>query len=285
MPAGRKIKIYSVFLLILLNIIVWYAVFYFESHQNLVVTFFDIGQGDAALVEIPGGNQVLIDGGPSDLILAKLGRALPFWDKHIDVLLLTHPHADHLDGLLEVLRRYEIGLVVESGVNHSIPEYQMWQELLESKKINKITAQAGQRIKLGSGAELEILSPLQDFSAKSSQNIHDAVVVSRLAYGAKSFLFMGDAEKELEFKLLPFVVDSDVLKAGHHGSKTSSSEIFLKKISPDLAVISAGKKNRYGHPHQEILDRFRELNINVLRTDLYGDIKIKSDKAGVAVIK
>lgn len=276
---SSKIKKYFILFLVAIVVVIWYVVFYFEQHQNLLVTFFDVGQGDAALIEIPGGNQVLIDGGPDKKILSKLGRALPFWDREIDLLILTHPHADHLDGLLEVLKKYDVGMVIESGVNHSVPEYQEWPEILKEKKIKIVTASAGQKLLLGKNVKMDILSPFKNFSGQTVKNVHEATVASRLSYGKNSILFMGDAEKSLEYQMIfqGEKLDSDILKAGHHGSKTSSSEEFLKAVSPQAAIISAGRKNRYGHPHQEVLERLEKFGIKIFRTDLDGDIYLKSD--------
>lgn len=281
-----------IFLLILLAavILIWHSVFYFEEHQNLVVTFFDVGQGDAAFIEIPGGNQILIDGGPSRQILSKLGRALPFWDRSIDLLILTHPHADHLDGLLEVLKRYKVDLVLESGVEHSIPEYQEWRELLKTKKNPVVIARFGQKINLGHGARLDIFHPFENFTSASVKNVHDANIVSRLRYGRNSILFMGDAEKMIEYRLLfesldsgSHILNSDILKVGHHGSKTSSPEEFLQAVSPETAIIQVGRKNKYGHPAQEVLDRLSVAGAKVFRNDLNGDIKIESDRNNYVV--
>ena len=284
----------------ILTIFIWYAVFYFGSRQNLMVTFFDIGQGDAILIETAARNQILIDGGPGTAILSKLGNILPFWDRSLDLLILTHPHADHLDGLLEVLKRYEVGRVLESGVAHSIPEYKEWHEIIEQKKIPVVIAKAGLRVDAGRGVLLDILSPFENFQGAAVRNVHDADIVGRLHYGSASILLMGDAEKTLEYRLLlesfnskgsalsgtegliPCLeqcrgVDSDVLKVGHHGSKTSSVQEFLQAVSPDAAVIQAGRKNRYGHPNQEVLDRLSLVGAKIFRNDLDGDIQLKSN--------
>ena len=260
--------------------VIWYAVFYAEGHQSLLVTFFDVGQGDSIFVEVPDGNQILIDGGPSDRILAKLGRVMPFWDRSIDLLILTHPHADHLDGLLEVLKRYDVDMVLESGVEHSIPEYQEWRELLERRGIQVVPALVGERVDAGAGVTMEILSPFEAYQGVPAKNVHDANVASRLIHGENSFLFMGDAEKMIEYRLLfesPQLIDADILKVGHHGSKTSSSAEFLQAVSPEVAVISAGRKNRFGHPTQEVLERLAATGTEIFRTDRDGDIQIRSD--------
>lgn len=272
----------TIFLLVLCGVVVviWYSIFHFEGRQHLLVTFFDVGQGDAIFIEVPNGNQILIDGGPGDRILSKLGKRMPFWDRSIDLLILTHPHADHLDGLLEVLKRYEVDIVMESGIPHSIPEYQEWRELLEKKRVRVIAAREGQNIDMGRGVTLDILAPFENFVAASSPGAHDAMVVSRLKHGNNSILLMGDAERSIEYRLLwgvPGALDSDMLKIGHHGSKTSTSEEFLQAVSPDLAVIQVGRKNRYGHPAQEVLDRLAAAGVRVLRNDRDRDITFVSD--------
>jgi len=266
---------------------IWLTLFYQEKQRNLLVNFFDIGQGDAIFVEAPGGNQILIDGGPGDRVLAKLGEELPFWDRSLDLLVLTHPHADHLDGLLEVLKRYKVGMVVETGDEYDTPEYQEWRNLLREKNIPVVLARFGQEISLGGGVRLDIFYPFRDYQGVLLKNPHEANIVSRLSYGRDSFLFTGDGEKATEYEMLFIAragtygnflnLSSDVLKVGHHGSKTSSSEDFARAVGPNLAVISAGKDNSYGHPHQATLDTLAKLNIPVSRTDEKGDIKIESD--------
>ena len=259
--------------------VIWYAIFYIESHRNLVMTAFDVGQGDSIFIEAPNGNQALIDGGPDDAVLAKLGAALPFWDRSIDLVILTHPHADHLTGLIAVLRRYDVGMVLESGVNYSTPEYGEWRAVLEEKGIPLVTARRGQSIRLSPKTELAILAPFDSFVTKSPKNVHDAMIVSKLHSGSATALLMGDAEKSLEYQLI-FSGDnvaSDVLKVGHHGSKTSTTADFVHAVSPKSVVISAGRKNRYGHPAQEVMDRIAAFGAVLLRTDRDGDIRLVSD--------
>lgn len=259
---------------------IWYAVFYFEDSRSVAVTFFDVGQGDAIFIELPDRNQILIDGGPGKTILSKLGRAMPFWDRSIDLLVLTHPHADHLDGLLEVLGRYRVGMVLESGVSHSIPEYQEWRTVLNEKNIPVVFARAGHIVRAGSGISLRTLAPFDNESGKTKKNMHDANVVLRMVHGKNSFLFTGDAEKMEEYRMIlehASELDTDVLKVGHHGSKTSSTEEFLRAVSPRFAVIQVGKKNRYGHPAQEVIDRLITSGAKIFRNDLDGDIRFSSD--------
>jgi len=266
---------------------IWYAVFYFASRQNLLVTFFDVGQGDAIFIEVPGGHQILIDGGPNNKILTKLGGTLPPWDRSIDLLILTHPHTDHLAGLLEVLKRYRVEMVLETGVNYSLPEYEEWRRLLKEKKVKVIRAEMGQRIRLSPSAYLDVLSPFENFEGLSPKNVHDAMIIAKLIYASTTALFMGDAEKSLEYRLLFSGVNvaSDILKVGHHGSKTSSAEEFLRAVAPQVAVIQVGHKNRYGHPAQEVLDRLAAAGAKILRNDLDGDIRIVSKGIGYEIRK
>ncbi|MBI2640735.1 MAG: MBL fold metallo-hydrolase [Candidatus Sungbacteria bacterium] len=286
----KNAKLISLIILGALAVVIWYAVFYLEGRQNLLVSFFDIGQGDSVFIEVPSGNQILVDGGPSDRILAKLGRAMPFWDRSIDLLILTHPHADHVTGLFEVLKRYDIGMVLESGAEYSTPEYKEWHELLQKKKVPVAIAHAGEKLILGKGTILDVLSPWDNYVSVSLKNPHDANIVGRLTYGQNSILLMGDAERPIEQRLLfeslnsKFIIlDSDILKVGHHGSKTSSSEDFLRVVSPKVAIIQAGRKNRYGHPTQEVLDRLAAVGAKILRNDLEGDIFLASDGTSYSV--
>ncbi len=284
----------NIILLILLGVstaIVWYAVFYFESRQNLLVTFFDVGQGDAIFIEVPNGNQILIDGGPNDAVLAKLGRAMPFWDRSLDLLILTHPDADHLNGLLEVLRRYDVGMVLETGVLHSTPQYQEWRQLLEERGVRVVMVERGQRISFGRGAEMDILAPFENYSGKLVGKVNNTSIVGRFVHGENSLLLTGDIEKLVERRLVfdslnsSFIIlNSDVLKIPHHGSKTSSSEEFLRAVSPEVAIIQVGQ-NRYGHPTQEVLERLAAIGAKILRNDLDGDIRMISDSISYRTVK
>ena len=266
--------------LALVAFFIWQAVFWIEAQRGrIAVHFFDVGQGDAMFIGAGNGTQVLVDGGPDSSILAKLAETMPFWDRSLDLVILTHPHADHLSGLLRVLERYRVGLVLESGVNHSIAEYAAWRERLGDQGVPVVTAKAGQRARLSDSAVLDILAPRRSFEGQSLRQVHDAMIVVKLTHGSTGVLLVGDAERSLEREFIASGadLDVDVLKVGHHGSKTSTSEEFLRATTPRLAVISVGRKNRYGHPYQEVLDRLRQAGIAVLRTDQDGDITIVSD--------
>lgn len=274
MARGKKILL---FLLTAIALFVWYAVFAVSTKGEIAVTFFDVGQGDAALIQTNDGTQILIDGGPGKIILAKLGKAMPYWDREIELIILTHPHADHVDGLIEALKIYKVKAVLDSGASYHTADYAEWRQLLEKQHIPLVIAKAGQRIHISQSAYLDVLAPFEDVHGQSFKNIHDAMVVTRLTVREQhSVLFAGDAERRLEFELttrLPAdLLNADIVKIGHHGSKTSSSDLFLNAVSPNVAVISAGSKNRFGHPHREVLDRLERMGIFVRRTDIEGDI-------------
>ena len=246
---------------------------------SLTLFVFDIGQGDAIFIESPSGNQILVDGGPDDALPARLSEVMPFWDHSIDLIVLTHPHADHLDGLLAVLKRYDVGMVLESGVNHTIPEYGEWASELARRRITRVVGRRGQLVRLGGGAALRVLAPFRDYDGASVKNVHEATLVTELVFASSTALLMGDAEAALERQIVASGDDlhAEVLKVGHHGSKTSTSAALLAAVRPKFAVISVGRKNRYGHPHQEVLDRLEAAGVRVFRTDRDGTTTFTSD--------
>ncbi|MBI4134988.1 MAG: MBL fold metallo-hydrolase [Candidatus Sungbacteria bacterium] len=281
MASGWRAKVLPVSLAVLgvLSILPWSILGAFEESPTLSFFALDVGQGDAIWIETPDHYQVLIDGGPGRTILEKLGERMHFWDREIDLVVLTHPHADHVSGLLEVLRRYRVNAVIESGAEYGTAEYAEWDTLLEKNGVTQYLAVSGMKVLLGKYAELLVLAPLDSAVGKSFSNVHDANVVSELRIGGVTFLLMGDAEAKLERTLISehLISDVAVLKVGHHGSKTSSSDIFLRRAAPEIAVVSVGARNRYGHPASLVLDRLQEAGIRILRTDTMGDVVIKTD--------
>jgi competence protein ComEC len=253
--------------------------FYQEKDANLSVNYLDVGQGDAILIKTPANQKILIDGGPDDLLITKLGRYFNFYDKNIDLMILTHAHSDHLVGLVEVLKRYQVKKILYTGVIQTTPDYLAWLKLIKEKNIPLTIAQAGQEYQFIGGVNLIILFPMSDLTNQEFKDLNQSSIVCQLIYGKTKFLFTGDLPAEEEAQLLATGVNlkSDVLKVGHHGSKYSSSFNFLKAVSPSLAVISVGTDNKFGHPNQGTLDRIAGLGIKILRTDQSGDIIIKSD--------
>lgn len=263
-------------ILFFLNILAWLAVYNLSQARGLEVTFFDVGQGDAIFIETPQRHQILIDGGPDDTILEKLGDEMPFWDRTIDLIILTHPEQDHISGLIEVLKNYKVGNILWTGVVRDTAEYEEWQRLIEEEGARIHIAQAGQKI-IMPRTVFGILHPFENLERKEVKNTNNTSIVVRLVFDKTSLLFTGDAYKSAERELIKSgaEINSDILKVGHHGSKTSSAEEFIQAVSPEIAVIQCGKNNPYGHPHPQTLQALE--GIKILRTDLDGDIKIISD--------
>jgi competence protein ComEC len=281
MEKMKNIKLYTLSLLFCVNFVVWYAVFA-EQRDFLTVAFLDVGQGDAVFIETPDGKQILIDGGPNNSVLRQLTKVMPFYDRSIDMIILTHPDKDHLEGLVSVLENYEIDFVLESGVNSDSNEYTEFEKIVSEKNIKKVLARQGMNIPLCKNEKncqnyFEILFPVGDVSEFETNT---ASVVLKLVYGKNSFLFTGDSPQAIEKYLAESFgkeLDIDVLKLGHHGSKTSTSDIFLGFTNPEYVVASVGKNNSYGHPHKEILDLLKQFEIDLLRTDNIGTIIFESD--------
>jgi competence protein ComEC len=300
MKKKKKIALFFAGFLFLLNIILWQEVFYLVEKHNLKVDFLDVGQGDAIFIETPQMHQILIDGGPNSTILKKLSERMPFWDKTIDLIILTHPEKDHLMGLLDVLQRYKVNYVLWTGAVRQTQEYQKWTEILSKiqnklffqnvqtdilkEKTKVINIEANTKIKAGK-ALIDILYPFESLAGKEFKNTtNDSSIVSRLIFNKNSFLFTGDitnnAEKELINKKI--YLDSDVLKISHHGSKYSTSDEFLENVKPEIAVISVGK-NSYGQPAPEVLQRLENFGIEIKRTDEDGDVEIVSDGENIKI--
>jgi len=262
------------------NILAWIVVFDLAKEKFLEVSFFDVGQGDAIFIETPQKQQILIDGGPGSLILEKLGKEMSFWDRTIDLIILTHPESDHLSGLIEVLKRYRVENILWTGIVRDTPEYKEWKKLIEEEGAKIFLTPARQRIIFSSKTPglIDILYPFENFEGKFFKDSNNTSIVAKLIFKDISFLFTGDIYKSVERELNIFAnLDSNVLKVSHHGSKTSSGEEFIKEVSPEIAIILAGKDNPYGHPHQEVLEILEKYGITILRTDERSDIKIFSD--------
>ena len=267
---------YLVLALFIANAFIYYAVFA-EKPQGLTVVFFDIGQGDSIFIESPAGNQVLIDGGPNAKVLQELGKVMPLYDRTIDMLILTNPDQDHFAGFLDVLKQYEIATVMEPGTVGKSQMYPEFEKEVTAEGAARVLARRGQIINLGGEAYLKILFPDLDVSTETPNN---GSIVMRLVYGETEVLLTGDATQKVENHLLaidPTELKSDVLKVGHHGSRTSTGAGFIAAVAPEYAVISLGKDNRYGHPHEETLDTLQQFGVEVFRTGEEGTIIMRSD--------
>jgi len=264
-------------LFLFINIFIWSAVFVGERDELLTVAFLDVGQGDAIFIEAPNGNQMLIDGGPNTAVVRELSSLMSFSDRSIDVVVATHPDRDHIAGLIDVFKRYDVGIYIDSGVTHKTGEYQTLLEMVLREGIEVTRARRGMKIFLDNDVYAEILFPDRDISNVES-NLSS--IVMRLVYGETEVMLTGDSPKSIEkylVKLNGKSLESDILKAGHHGSKTSTTESFVGFVNPKHVVISAGKDNRYGHPHQEVMNIFERFNINTVSTAEAGIIVFESD--------
>lgn len=255
----------------------------FLSHslpqKNLEVDFFDVGQGDAIFIETPSRYQILIDGGPGDGVLEKLGREMGFFDREIDLIVATHGDADHLAGLVEVLRRYDVEELVFNGYDKQSGLYREFLEVARERGVEPRVVGSGEARSLPDGAELLFFWPEKGLDGSFVKKYNNTGVVARLNYGETSFLFTGDIEGKVE-KILAdknLNLEADVLKIAHHGSKTSTTEEFLRAVMPQAVVISVGGDNSYGHPHPNVLERLSDFTLPILRTDLNGDIEARSD--------
>jgi len=273
----KYLKPLVLFFLFVINFFIWFVVFANENKDKLKVAFFDVGQGDSVFIETPNGNQILIDGGPDKKVLRELSKIMSFYDKTIDMVVTTHPDEDHIGGLPAVFEGYEISTFIEPGVTSDSNTYKLLKELVKKEKSKQILARSGMIFDLSGDIYLEILFPDRDVSGLDT---NDASIIAKLTYDKNSFLFTGDSPQKIENYIISLYGDklkSDVLKVGHHGSKTSSSESFIGFVSPEYAVISAGKNNKYGHPHQEVLDLLNKFDSNILKTFESGTIIFETD--------
>jgi len=251
-----------------------------RAKSLLKVAFLDIGQGDSIYIQAPNGNQMIIDGGPGSALLPALGDVLPFGDRSINVLVVTNPDADHYSGFIDLLKNYDVGAVIESGTHTGTPTHAKLQTEIAEKNIPEILARRGMKIELDEedGVVFEVLFPDRNVSSWTS---NDGSIEGILVYGKTKIMFTGDGTQKTESIILsentPEILKSDILKVGHHGSRTSTSGGFVRAIAPAYAVISDGKNNKYGHPHKETLDTLGEYGVHILRTDQKGTIVFTSD--------
>lgn len=282
------LKLYKTLLIlgiVLISISIPVFLLAYNPSDDLEVDFLDIGQGDAMLIKAPEGQNILIDGGPDSKIIDCLSDELPWWDRTIDLMILTHPHDDHVSGLIEVLKRYEVKKIAYTGVPHNSPSFLEWLKTIKEKNISLIIIDREQKITLGPDCFLEFLYPNQAIFGKKAVNLNNTSIINKLTYKHNKFLFTGDAEIELENILLNnnFDLKADVLKIGHHGSDTSSSEKFLKAVDPKFGIIEVGKNNKFNHPSLRVLKRLERMNIKTYRTDMDGTIRILSDGRNLSI--
>lgn len=285
---SERMRDYGLFYLTLFLLVVTVFVFYLNwqnANRTLTFAMFNVGQGDALFVESPTGTQILIDGGPGNSVLRELPKVMPFWDRTLDAILITNPDADHISGFSDVLKLYKVGIVFEPGTYNSSKLYKNINSEIKNQNIPDVLLRRGMELDLGGGAYIEVLFPDRDVSEWS---VNDGSAMMRLVYGGNSIMLTGDATEKTEGIVLgentKESLDSDILKIGHHGSRTSTSTKFVEAVSPDYALISSGKGNTYGHPHKETLDNLAKFGVQVFRTDLFGTTILNCDTMGACKI-
>lgn len=262
----RQVLLFSILVLVLTNSVVWVCVL-FPRPQYLKVSFLNVGQGDAIFIQSPTGTQVLVDGGRDRSVLRELGTRMNPLDRTIDMVVATHPDSDHIGGLPHVLSRYRVSHYLATnaqGTTETALMLELYQE--KEKDLQLHTALRGERMSLGGGVYLLVLFPDRDASRVESNT---GSIVLLLTYGSTSFLLSGDAPSAIEDWLIVLdgdLLQSEVLKAGHHGSRTSTSDAWLSTVAPTEVVISAGENNSYGHPHQEVVKAIEATGATLHRT-------------------
>ncbi|HET89182.1 MAG TPA: DNA internalization-related competence protein ComEC/Rec2 [Chloroflexi bacterium] len=275
-----KVLVVSAAVLLMLALFAWRTL----PDGRLHVVFLDVGQGDAIFIQTPTGRQVLVDGGPVEAtLLSQLGRQMPFWDRSLDLVVLTHPDSDHINGLVPVLERYRVDGVIFRHLPLEAEVYVHWLRLLEMEQITVYQGEAGLEIIFGDGPVMTVLHPGVTLFGGANVDVNNNSVVTRLVYGDVSVLLTGDIEAVVEQQLVAggAPLESTVLKAGHHGSCSSTTPEFLGAVNPEIVVISVGAENRFGHPCAGVLERLADLP--VYRTDQHGVIEVVSDGARVWV--
>jgi len=237
------------------------------------VVFLDIGQGDAILIQSASGKNILIDGGPARQIIYKLDQYLSPLRRQIDLMILSHPDPDHLNGLIEVTQRYQVGQIYDNGVSDPDPNYQAWQAMIAQKKIPLHFIVGPEKLLIDDTMSLDFIWPRTSLVGQDLKDDNPGSVVVKMNFNGHSFLFTGDIPKEVETQLIPYLKAQkiEVLKVVHHGSKYSSGIDFLRAIAPIYAVISVGL-NKYGHPSFRALTNLAKVGAKILRTDQKGDI-------------
>lgn len=242
--------------------------------EKLRVDFLDIGQGDAILLNLPQGTRILVDAGPDNLLINRLGDALPWWEQKIDYVIISHYHADHILGLIELVEKYKIGQVLSTTHQPDDFLYRVLVAKLKAKNIPLVFVQTGQILNFEKNISMQVISAEHD-----NKDYNDNSLVVRFDYLYSSVLFTGDLTAEVEAKLIKsdLNLQSDLLKVAHHGSRYSSSEEFLDLVRPKFCVISVGDDNDFRHPHAETLTRLSQVQCQIYLTQDFGTLSWQSD--------
>lgn len=240
-----------------------------SAPAKMQVHFIDVGQGDSELIQSPGGKTLLIDGGKREAGPAVINFLKSHGVKKIDIIISTHPHEDHIGSLREVLRQFPVGLIIDPMTNYKSSVYRAYLKIAQTKGIKISPAKSGTAYDLGKGSKLQII-----YCNPNAEDPNNTSVVAKVSYGKISTLFMGDLEAQEECNIN---TQATVLKVGHHGSRTSTTLQLLGTVKPKEAIISCGKGNEYGHPHDITLQKLLTRGIKVYRTDKAGNITLTTD--------
>jgi competence protein ComEC len=278
MPA----KFFKILLvLFIIAIAISFVLFWFTNRpsKQLEIFYLDVGQGDAELIKSPGGQNILIDGGPDKTIMTRLSEILPAYDRTIDLMILTHPHDDHVTGQIEVIKNYNVKKILYTGITQTTPNYISWLDAVKNAKIPLVIIDRAQTIKLDSETSLDIIYPRKNLSGRDVIFLNNSSIVALLKYKNFSAIFMGDAEKPVEDELVYAFdnIKAKIIKIGHHGSDTASSDGLIKAVSPETAIIEVGANNKYGLPSLRTIKKLERGNIKVYRTDQNGTIEVISN--------
>ena len=280
----RKVKYgfagIGIVLIIVCGVVAWNILRFGDTN----VAFLDVGQGDAILIS-RGSHQILIDGGPDGVVLMEqLGMQMPFWDRNIEIVIATHSDSDHIDGLVSVFKNCSVDQFWHTTAGKDTSVYRVLNHYVKNENdVKKIIAYKGLRADIGGGAHLDVIYPLRD-DIGDVEDINNSSIATLLTVGEEVFYFGGDLTSEIEDDLL-LGDEITVLKASHHGSKSSTSDAFLQKTAPRDVIISAGKDNRYGHPHKDILQNIEDIGAQVFRTDEQGTILYRCNNECSIIIR
>jgi competence protein ComEC len=268
-------------ILALAAISIWYEVVISPDKSGIIVKFCDVGQGDAALIQ-KDDIQIVIDGGPDDSVLSCIAEEMPAYDKKIDYIILSHPHADHLVGLNSIVSRYELGMVYFNNVKYDSAQYTKFIENINNK--NVVVPQVGETIALFEHGQAEFLYPGKKFSGQNSDDLNVTSEVLRFCYYDHCVLFTGDGEAEdgIYQNIDAGGLKSEILKVPHHGSASSIDQNFINAVKPAYAIISVGEDNKYGHPVQSVINLLNENQVDIILLNVDGDAVFTVDESSLS---
>ena len=300
----KKVTQTVLILLVLVLIFVWTEVVKSPHDDSVHIYFLNVGQGDAELIE-KGNTQILIDGGPDDKVLSELGKVMPASDRKIETVILTHPHADHLTGLNQVLDRYEVGTIYSNGTLYTTNGYLEFLSKIKDKKIDYQIPEIDQEIKLFDNSSLTFLWPGRQYVGATVENANNASEVTRFCYFSHCALLTGDIETDEQAKMFASchselvsesqktlkqvqgdnncdnIFESELLKIPHHGSTNGTNQTLLDMVKPKHAIIEVGADNKFGHPHAATIDLLKSANLETFRTDRDGTVEFIINQNGI----